>query len=146
MKLVRLLALGSLLLSGCVQHATARGEALYPFVGGQPYARSAVAGVSGALESIDDKSVKAGQAYEVLPGCHQLRNYTRWGGSDAYTAVAATLPSLLFSINMRPGYNYVIRVAQALSTGSGGTLEIIAEEQTLSGVATKRYQPGQPCS
>jgi hypothetical protein len=100
----------------------------------------------GDVEEFDGESVSAhGHRFSVLPGCHTVTNITTWGGMDPNAAVMAHLPQMPFSIDMKPGLTYVLRIAIVGPVQEGGRLKITLREQDDEGNVLREIGPGGHC-
>lgn len=128
---------------GCVNAANVKAYRLYEDPSG---GLEGTAILVGDVEQFDGVSVSAhGHRFEVLPGCHTVTNVTTWGGMDPNAAVTAHLPQLPFSVRMKAGMTYVLRIAIVGPVQEGGRLEITLREQDASGAVLRTLQPGSQC-
>ncbi|HTA89104.1 MAG TPA: hypothetical protein VK745_06000 [Polyangiaceae bacterium] len=134
-----------LLLAGCIGHGQVRGEPLYPIDTSGPLPLDRVASLSGAIESVDGQPVQTGHRFELLPGCHTVKNASRWGGAGWVNAMNGRMPVRSFAMNMRAGYYYYIRIEEGARSGSGGAPLLVAEEQAPNGKPSRQFDSGQPC-
>jgi hypothetical protein len=130
-------------LAGCVNSANVKAYRLFQ---DPSDAFNGTAILIGDVEQFDGVSVsKHGHRFEVLPGCHTVTNVTTWGGMDPNAAVMAHLPQMPFSMEMKAGMTYVLRIAIVGPAQEGGRLRITLREQDADGNVLRTAEAGSHC-
>lgn len=136
------------LMAGLLATACVRADNVKPYpIGDITLGVDATATLIGDIESVDGVSVSAhGNRFLVLPGCHTVTNVTTWGGMDPNAAVMAHLPQMPFSMDMKAGLTYVLRIEVVGPVQmQGGRLSITLREQDHDGNVLRKVEAGSHC-
>jgi hypothetical protein len=94
-----------------------------------------VALLLGPVELVDGEQVASGTAFELLPGCHVVEIGGPAGQAGEHGGWAASVPSVVYAMHMRPGATYVIssELDSTFRSGPNERASILAREHDTQG-------------
>lgn len=135
-------ALIPLLLTACISGSANPPYPLYPATVPAP-APDKVSHLSGYVQFVDGRDVSSfGKSFDLLPGCHEVQTPLSYGHSEMNAGVMYwETGHVIYSMQMKPGYSYVISVSMEKTGGHTYGGQIQATERNADGVVTQTFNP-----
>ena len=97
----------------------------------------------GYVQVVDGRDVSTlGSSFDVLPGPHEVQTPSRWAHTELNVGGMYWITGhLTYSILMKPGYSYTIKVQMEKTGGDTYRGHIRAYESNSEGVMTRDFYP-----